>query len=173
MTLPPILILHIKRFTTNNFIEEKNPTIVNFPVKGVDMSSYVDPSFLLQNPGIGTTYDLMSNITHSSLSGTAREGTEWKTHVHTNGEGEGDEKWFEILDLNVEKIDWRMVFLGESYLQIWQRRSPSVTMNSLTRSVIGGKKEKGKTTREVMAEREKVKVREVRVAPITGGAANR
>ncbi len=35
--LPPFLILHIKRFTKNNFVEEKNPTIVNYPLRGVDM----------------------------------------------------------------------------------------------------------------------------------------
>lgn len=31
--LPPYLILYIKRFTKNTFFVEKNPTIVNFPVK--------------------------------------------------------------------------------------------------------------------------------------------
>lgn len=31
--LPPYLILYIKRFTKNTFFIEKNPTIVNFPVK--------------------------------------------------------------------------------------------------------------------------------------------
>lgn len=35
--LPPYVILHIKRFTKNNFVEEKNPTIVNFPMRGVEM----------------------------------------------------------------------------------------------------------------------------------------
>lgn len=35
--LPPFLILHIRRFTKNNFVEEKNPTIVNFPLRGIDM----------------------------------------------------------------------------------------------------------------------------------------
>ena len=34
--LPPYIILHFKRFTKNNFVEEKNPTIVNFPLRGVD-----------------------------------------------------------------------------------------------------------------------------------------
>lgn len=33
--LPPYLILYIKRFTKNTFFVEKNPTIVNFPVKYV------------------------------------------------------------------------------------------------------------------------------------------
>lgn len=34
--LPPYIILHFKRFTKNNFVEEKNPTIINFPLRGVD-----------------------------------------------------------------------------------------------------------------------------------------
>lgn len=35
--LPPLLILHFKRFTANNFVEEKNPTIVNYPLRGIDL----------------------------------------------------------------------------------------------------------------------------------------
>jgi U4/U6.U5 tri-snRNP-associated protein 2 len=35
--LPPYLILFIKRFTSNNFVKERNPTIVNFPLRGVDL----------------------------------------------------------------------------------------------------------------------------------------
>lgn len=34
--LPQYIILHFKRFTKNNFVEEKNPTIVNFPLRGLD-----------------------------------------------------------------------------------------------------------------------------------------
>lgn len=34
--LPPYIILNIKRFTKNLFVEEKNPTIVNFPLRGLD-----------------------------------------------------------------------------------------------------------------------------------------
>lgn len=41
--LPPYLILHTKRFTKNNFVEEKNPTIVNFPLRGVDMGDCTAP----------------------------------------------------------------------------------------------------------------------------------
>jgi hypothetical protein len=36
--LPAYIILHYKRFTKNNFVEEKNPTIVNFPLRGVNFS---------------------------------------------------------------------------------------------------------------------------------------
>lgn len=34
--LPPYIILHFKRFAKNAFVEEKNPTIVNFPLLGLD-----------------------------------------------------------------------------------------------------------------------------------------
>jgi U4/U6.U5 tri-snRNP-associated protein 2 len=36
--LPKYLVFHFKRFSKNNFTKEKNPTIVSFPLKGVDMS---------------------------------------------------------------------------------------------------------------------------------------
>ena len=35
--LPKILIVHIKRFTKNNFVVEKNPTIVISPLEGIDL----------------------------------------------------------------------------------------------------------------------------------------
>ena len=34
--LPPYIILYMKRFTKNTFYVEKNPTIVNFPIKAVE-----------------------------------------------------------------------------------------------------------------------------------------
>ena len=41
--LPNYLILHLSRFKRNGFFIEKNPTIVMFPVKNFDLSSYVFP----------------------------------------------------------------------------------------------------------------------------------
>lgn len=40
LELPPYLILHLARFKTNNYSREKNPTIVAFPVKNLDLSPY-------------------------------------------------------------------------------------------------------------------------------------
>jgi U4/U6.U5 tri-snRNP-associated protein 2 len=39
--LPPYLILHLLRFTSNRYTREKNHTIVTFPVKNFDLSTYV------------------------------------------------------------------------------------------------------------------------------------
>ncbi|ETK77756.1 hypothetical protein, variant 1 [Phytophthora nicotianae CJ01A1] len=40
-SLPAFLIFHVKRFTRNNFFIEKNPTIVNFPVKNLELRDYL------------------------------------------------------------------------------------------------------------------------------------
>jgi U4/U6.U5 tri-snRNP-associated protein 2 len=39
--LPRYLVLALKRYTKNNFFTEKNPTIVTFPVKNLEMSEYL------------------------------------------------------------------------------------------------------------------------------------
>lgn len=41
--LPPYLILHLSRFNSNRYSREKNPTIVAFPVKNLDLVPYVSP----------------------------------------------------------------------------------------------------------------------------------
>ncbi|KAG8925805.1 hypothetical protein FRC02_009389 [Tulasnella sp. 418] len=128
--LPPYIILHFKRFTKNYFVEEKNPTIVNFPLKGVDFADYVDTS-----EPISTVYDLIANVTHESTAGTARdkENTVWKVQLKAGSKSESkspdvtsagvdDEIWYQLQDLVVEEIQKEMIFLGEVVLQVWQRR---------------------------------------------------
>ncbi|KAF7307294.1 putative mRNA-splicing protein ubp10 [Mycena indigotica] len=119
--LPPYIILHFKRFTKNQFVEEKNPTIVNFPLRGLDFRDYVDapPS------GESTLYDLIASVTHESVAGTTRdkENTVWKAHLRAAGGGGDNEKWFMIQDLIVEEARKEMIFLGETVLQIWERRA--------------------------------------------------
>jgi len=40
--LPRYLIIHVKRFYKNEFFLEKNPTIVNFPIKNLDLTDLID-----------------------------------------------------------------------------------------------------------------------------------
>ncbi|EDR15242.1 spindle pole body protein [Laccaria bicolor S238N-H82] len=119
--LPPYIILHYKRFTKNAFVEEKNPTIVNFPLRGVDFREYVDAPSTNET----TLYDLIANVTHESVAGTTRdkENTVWKAHLRAAGGGGDNEKWFMIQDLIVEETRKEMIFLGETVLQIWERRT--------------------------------------------------
>jgi len=41
LRLPPFIIFHLSRFTKNNFYMEKNPTIVTFPVKNLELKDYL------------------------------------------------------------------------------------------------------------------------------------
>lgn len=65
---PKFLILYIKRFTRNTFFLEKNPTIVNFPIKNVDLSElFVDENKNNETNGGNNqkvVYDLIANIVH-------------------------------------------------------------------------------------------------------------
>ncbi|KAJ7597361.1 spindle pole body protein [Mycena floridula] len=118
--LPQYIVLHFKRFTKNSFVEEKNPTIVNFPLRGLDFRDYVDAP----ESHSSTLYDLIANVTHESVAGTTRdkENTVWKVHLRAAGGGGDGEKWFLIQDLIVEETRKEMIFLGETVLQIWERR---------------------------------------------------
>ncbi|KIJ32696.1 hypothetical protein M422DRAFT_35742 [Sphaerobolus stellatus SS14] len=120
LRLPPYVILHFKRFTKNNFVEEKNPTIINFPLRGMDFREYLD----VPEGHPPTVYDLLSNVTHESVAGTTRDkvNTVWKIHLRAGGGGGDGEKWFEIQDLIVKEVRKEMIFLGETVLQVWQRR---------------------------------------------------
>ena len=42
--LPPYLVLHLNRFSRNSFFEEKNSTIVTFPVKNLELRDLVFPA---------------------------------------------------------------------------------------------------------------------------------
>ncbi|KAA6368798.1 MAG: putative U4/U6.U5 tri-snRNP-associated protein 2 [Streblomastix strix] len=104
---PKYLILHFNRFIRNQFFVEKNPTIINFPVKGLDLSEYG-----LSNDRV--VYDLVANIAHE---GSQEEG---KFTVHVLNKAQ--EKWYAIQDLNVEEIIAQKVVVSTAYLQIYERK---------------------------------------------------
>jgi U4/U6.U5 tri-snRNP-associated protein 2 len=124
--LPPFLLLHIKRFSSNQFVSERNPTIVTFPTTGLDMSSYVLPNPSLHPMGEPIIYDLVANITHEavkvrddSVEGEAEKKV-WRCQIMNRA----NSNWFEIQDLFVEGASEEVLFTKESYLQLWERRKP-------------------------------------------------
>lgn len=100
-----------------------------------------------------TQYDLLSNVfLDTTTASTSSSGTgpgkskrnpapgeknqmSWKIHVraghaggNANGNGETEnrgEKWFELQDLNVTEVRKEMVFLGETVVQVWERKDLS------------------------------------------------
>ena len=49
-SLPPYIILHLKRFKKNDFFTEKNATIITFPISGLDLSPYFRPKNATRPP---------------------------------------------------------------------------------------------------------------------------
>ncbi|XP_034244355.1 U4/U6.U5 tri-snRNP-associated protein 2 [Thrips palmi] len=110
--LPQYLILYIKRFTKNTFFVEKNPTIVNFPVKNIDFGDILTPEVKARHKQ--TIYNLVANIVHDGEPG---KGT-YRVHLLHKGTG----KWYEMQDLHVTDILPQMITLTEAYIQIYERK---------------------------------------------------
>jgi U4/U6.U5 tri-snRNP-associated protein 2 len=76
------MVLNIKRFTKNNFFVEKNPTIVNFPVKNLELKDVIPVPKGKNGQEMPSKYNLVANICHE---GKHMEGT-LKVHVHRKSE---------------------------------------------------------------------------------------
>lgn len=122
--LPPFLLFHVKRFSKNKFVSERNPTIVTFDARNLDMAPYVEPSPDYYPPGEPIWYDLVANVVHEAVRGREdsvegeAEKHAWKVQVRDRAR----EEWVQVQDLFVEKTQKELLYLGESYLQIWERR---------------------------------------------------
>ncbi|OIW29925.1 cysteine proteinase [Coniochaeta ligniaria NRRL 30616] len=121
--LPPFLVFHVKRFSQNKFVSERNPTIVTFEPHGLDVSPYVEPD--PEHPGGAPIYyDLVANVVHEAVRAkedvvdTAEEKKTWKVQLRDKATDE----WVVAQDLFVDKIRSELLYLGETYLQIWERR---------------------------------------------------
>nr|CAH8872406.1 unnamed protein product [Trichobilharzia regenti] len=109
--LPLYLVLYMKRFVRNIFTLEKNPTIVNFPIKSIDFGDLLAPEFRAKHRY--TTYDLVANVVHDGPP-TPGSGTH-RIHLLHRGTG----KWFELQDLHVTEVLPQMIPLSETLIQVW------------------------------------------------------
>ncbi|CAI4213778.1 unnamed protein product [Parascedosporium putredinis] len=107
--LPPYLVFHVKRFSQNKFVSERNPTIPN-------------PA---EHPtGEPIWYDLVANVVHEAVRArddvteTADDKKMWKVQIRDKARDE----WVVCQDLFVEKVQAELLFAGETYLQLWERR---------------------------------------------------
>ncbi|PTB74458.1 cysteine proteinase [Trichoderma longibrachiatum ATCC 18648] len=134
--LPPFLMLHVKRFSQNKFVAERNPTIVTFDARNLDVSPYVEPNPSEWPVGEPIWYDLVANVVHEAVrkrddvADSGEEKKTWKVQL----KNKATDEWVVCQDLFVDKVQSELLYLGETYLQIWERRR-----------VPGKKADKGKT----------------------------
>ncbi|GIL71725.1 hypothetical protein Vretimale_840 [Volvox reticuliferus] len=133
--LPRYLALHYRRFTKNNFFMEKNPTLVNFPVKALELRDILplpDHPAAAAGAAAGapgeaaydtsSKYDLVANLVHD---GKADSGT-YRVHIHRKVE----DIWYEVQDLAVQDILPQMVALSEAYFQVFELRTDVTAGNA-------------------------------------------
>lgn len=129
--LPPYLIMHVKRFASNKFLQsERNPTIVTFQHRALDMSRYVEPNPSIHPMGDPIVYDLVANVTHEavrvrddSVEGEAEKKV-WSVQLLDRGgeEGKAGDRWWDIQDLFVKRVQPELLSTKEAYLMVWERR---------------------------------------------------
>ncbi|KAF2740484.1 cysteine proteinase [Polyplosphaeria fusca] len=130
--LPPYLLFHVKRFSKNKFVSERNPTIVTFPTRSLDMSAYVEPDPKKYPPGEPVWYDLVANITHEAMKkrDDSVEGEQdakiWRVQLRDRARDE----WFGVQDLFVEPERAETLFTKESYVQVWEKRRGQPNANA-------------------------------------------
>ncbi|TFB02067.1 putative mRNA-splicing protein ubp10 [Trichoderma ghanense] len=122
--LPPFLMLHVKRFSQNKFVAERNPTIVTFDARNLDVSPYVEPNPSEWPVGEPIWYDLVVNVVHEAVrkrddvADSGEEKKTWKVQL----KNKATDEWVVCQDLFVDKVQSELLYLGETYLQIWERR---------------------------------------------------
>ena len=145
--LPQYLLFHIKRFSVNKFVSERNPTIVTFPSpRGLDMSPYVEPNPEVHPGGEPIYYEMVANIILDASVGSGGgedsnaadaankavggegEKVAWKVQVRDKAAasdqgGKTDlPEWLEIQDLWVQSTVTDTLFTREGYLMVWERK---------------------------------------------------
>eukprot|EP00697_Spironema_sp_BW2_P009974 gnl/Spiro4/25029_TR12443_c0_g1_i1.p1 gnl/Spiro4/25029_TR12443_c0_g1~~gnl/Spiro4/25029_TR12443_c0_g1_i1.p1 ORF type:complete len:516 (-),score=119.23 gnl/Spiro4/25029_TR12443_c0_g1_i1:80-1627(-) len=115
--LPAYLVLTIKRFSFNTQLDfEKNPTVVNFPVRNLDMLDYTE-----NLPATACTkYDLVANIYHE---GQPADGS-FNIHLFHRA----NEQWYDVQDLSVREVMPQLMALVDSYILVYRRHDVPANM---------------------------------------------
>ncbi|KAL1495626.1 hypothetical protein AB1Y20_016493 [Prymnesium parvum] len=111
--MPRYLIVHIKRFSKNTqqFLE-KNPTIVNFPVRNLELGQFTQLSEEEKAKGASTKYHLMCSTQHD---GSPESGS-YRVFVHFKA----NDQWYEVQDLHVNGVHPQLISVSESYIQFYE-----------------------------------------------------
>jgi U4/U6.U5 tri-snRNP-associated protein 2 len=118
LSLPPFLLLSISRFTKNRFFVEKNPTIVNFPAKNLNLRGSIAPVPRPKGaPSPQYTYNLLASVSHV---GDKRPEGVYTAYIHRGAEN----SWFDVQDLLIKETQAEAVVITEAYFQVYARYVP-------------------------------------------------
>mmetsp|Transcript_23239 Transcript_23239/g.22811 ORF Transcript_23239/g.22811 Transcript_23239/m.22811 type:complete len:207 (-) Transcript_23239:336-956(-) len=101
-TLPPILIIHLKRFKVTAYGKQKVNNFINFPLYDLDMSQFIAfPEQYAHLPKEATTYDLSGVINHYGMMNAGHYISFVKNQYNNNWYSYDDSACKELLESQV------------------------------------------------------------------------
>uniref|UniRef100_G1KHK7 Ubiquitin carboxyl-terminal hydrolase n=1 Tax=Anolis carolinensis TaxID=28377 RepID=G1KHK7_ANOCA len=115
-SLPRILVVHLKRFSYNRYWRDKLDTVVEFPIRDLNMSEFVcDPA---ASPYV---YDLIAVSNHYGGMGVGHYTAYAKNKI--NG------KWYYFDDSSVSPASEEQIVTKAAYVLFYQRRDDKLQRN--------------------------------------------
>ncbi|MEQ2205884.1 Ubiquitin carboxyl-terminal hydrolase 15, partial [Xenoophorus captivus] len=109
-SLPPVLVVHLKRFSYSRYMRDKLDSLVDFPLRDLDMSEF------LINPNAGPCrYDLIAVSNHYGGMGGG--------HYTAYAKNKDDGKWYNFDDSSVspasedQTVDTLKLYCGRTILE--------------------------------------------------------
>nr|XP_061815786.1 ubiquitin carboxyl-terminal hydrolase 15-like isoform X2 [Nerophis lumbriciformis] len=108
-SLPPVLVVHLKRFSYSRYMRDKLDSLVDFPLSNLDMSEF------LINPNSGPClYDLIAVSNHYGGMGGG--------HYTAYAKNTDDGKWYNFDDSSVSPASEDQIVSKAGYVLFYQRQ---------------------------------------------------
>ncbi|XP_060948337.1 ubiquitin carboxyl-terminal hydrolase 15-like isoform X2 [Limanda limanda] len=108
-SLPPVLVVHLKRFSYSRYMRDKLDSLVEFPVRDLDMSEF------LINPNSGPCrYDLIAVSNHYGGMGGG--------HYTAYAKNKDDGKWYNFDDGSASPANDDQIVSKAGYVLFYQRQ---------------------------------------------------
>uniref|UniRef100_A0A8D2NRG2 Ubiquitin carboxyl-terminal hydrolase n=1 Tax=Zosterops lateralis melanops TaxID=1220523 RepID=A0A8D2NRG2_ZOSLA len=109
-SLPRILVVHLKRFSYSRYWRDKLDTVVEFPIRGLNMSEFVC------DPRAGSyVYDLIAVSNHYGAMGVG--------HYTAYAKNKVNNKWYYFDDSSVSVASEDQIVTKAAYVLFYQRRN--------------------------------------------------
>uniref|UniRef100_A0A8B9RJK0 Ubiquitin carboxyl-terminal hydrolase n=1 Tax=Astyanax mexicanus TaxID=7994 RepID=A0A8B9RJK0_ASTMX len=135
-SLPRILVVHLKRFSYNRCWRDKLDTIVDFPIRDLNMSEFVcDPK------AAPYVYDLVAVSNHYGGMGGG--------HYTAYAKNKADGKWYYFDDSSVSSASEDQIVTKAAYVLFYQRRDGEPSSRSAPSASLGGASESLEDTMDI------------------------
>jgi ubiquitin carboxyl-terminal hydrolase 4/11/15 len=121
--LPQVLVIHLKRFSYNRYWRDKLDTLIEFPIKGLDLGQYVKSQDQPES-----VYDLFAVSNHFGGMG----GGHYTAYCKNKSTG----KWYNFDDSHVSETTQDRIVSSSAYLLFYCRRDEGkVVQPALSRTL--------------------------------------